>query len=96
MKLSIVQLSDIHPKSEAQKNPILKKMDKVGRAVLGLQPDVGGCVVVVSGDTAYSGKESEYLHAKTLFDSILTTLASGLSCRPLILCAGTWQPRLQL
>jgi len=81
MKISIVQLSDIHLKADEKKNRVLTRAEQIANAVLGLHADVAGCVVIASGDTAYSGKESEYDHAETLYGQILSVISKQLCPR---------------
>ncbi len=74
MKIALVQLSDIHLRADANmtvseaENPALKRADGVARAVNSVCQGVSYGVIVVSGDTAFSGKEVEYQHGRVLIE----------------------------
>ncbi len=84
MKLMLLQLSDIHLKGDARKNPILARAERIAQAVLGVPDDVDGYVIVMSGDTASSGKAAEYQHAIGFYSSIVQTIAKQFPKKPII------------
>lgn len=61
MKISLVQLSDIHIKGP--EDHILSRVDKIARSVRSLEYGSTACIVVFSGDTAFSGTDEQYLLA---------------------------------
>jgi len=76
MRLLVVHLSDIHLVDDKSRNPILQRSHNLLQAVLGMQiEDVAGCVIIMSGDTAFSGTDPQYSHAMSLFEALLDPLA---------------------
>ena len=67
MGFTIIHFSDIHFKEE--NNAIINKKAPLKRACLS-ELDEKNVVIVVSGDIAYSGKESEYRVAKSFFNEL--------------------------
>ena len=82
MRLMLLQLSDIHLKVEARKNTVLGRAE-IAEAVLGVEDDVAGYVIVMSGDTAFSGKPEEYEHGLTFYTSIIDTLFAQFPNKPI-------------
>jgi len=72
MKIAVCHLSDIHLKSGV--NPILARVGKISDAMNTVDGDIKTCFVVLTGDMAFSGKASEYVHGL----SLLAQLQSGL------------------
>src|SRR5262245_33078553 len=70
MKIALVQLSDIHLTEDPASNPVLGRSGAVARAVASVCHGVDYGVLVVSGDTAYSGKEVEYQHGRNLTEGV--------------------------
>src|ERR1041385_4521010 len=68
MKLLLIQLSDIHVKNE--NDPILLRNKKIYEAIRNLDYEVEGCVIIISGDIAYSGKEEQYIAAIDFISSL--------------------------
>ncbi len=58
MKLMLLHLSDIHITSED--NSITQKYPYIVDAVKNLDYELDMCVVMVTGDIAYSGQEYQY------------------------------------
>ena len=58
MKFLITQLSDIHFKES--ENAILKKEEKLFEAIRTSTSEYEEIFLLVTGDTAFSGKETEY------------------------------------
>ncbi len=58
MKLLVIQLSDIHFKET--ENAIIKKEEKLFEAIRNSTLEYEEIFLLVTGDTAYSGKENEY------------------------------------
>lgn len=74
--LLVVHLSDIHFHFNGQ-NPIDARATEIARAVMGAQADRPfSCLLLVSGDLAYSGAESEYKAAWEFLQRIITELKS--------------------
>lgn len=61
MKTLLIHLSDIHIKTGD--DPILSRGKKIVDAVKNLEPSVNSAIIVVSGDTTYSGTEDQYLYS---------------------------------
>lgn len=76
MKILLVQLSDIHLKGE---DGILSGADKIASAVRDRDPDIAACLVVVSGDTAFSGLDEQYSAAIDFLEDLKAELASYFS-----------------
>lgn len=68
MKLLLLHLSDIHIKSEG--DFILKRADQIADAMSGLDTDIASCIVVVTGDIAYSGQVDQYRLAEHFLDEL--------------------------
>lgn len=79
MKILIVQLSDAHI-TEYQ-NPILSRVQSISDAVKNLDYQLDGCFVVLSGDAAFSGSESEYEIAMGFLAELQHTLGNQLHTR---------------
>jgi hypothetical protein len=64
MRLLLIQLSDLHIRSE--NDFVLKRAEQIAAAIksTNYRPDL--CVFVISGDIAYSGEEGQYLLALDL------------------------------
>jgi len=89
MKLGILHLSDIHLKEEVDSNPVLTKVDAIAGAVGGIPETLDEFLVIVSGDTAFSGKKAEYAHAMTFFRDLLASLQSrGITPRSIVFVPG--------
>ncbi len=73
-RIGIVQLSDIHFHKGALSDYMQTQMTAIATAVASLRAGYGvtDVIVVISGDLAYSGQQSEYEHAVNLLDSIRT------------------------
>lgn len=72
MKLLLLHLSDIHIRSQG--DFILNRADQIASAMSSLDFEVGGGVVVITGDVAFSGQAVEY----TLAEEFLCKLKSRL------------------
>lgn len=68
MSIILLHLSDIHIRSE--KDWILDKGERIAACAYNLLPEADAVFVVVSGDIAFSGSESEYVAAKRLFEEL--------------------------
>ncbi|ULU23195.1 metallophosphoesterase [Dyella terrae] len=75
MKVVLVQLSDIHIDDETN-NSILTKTDEISRAVYPYLPGADHIVLIVSGDIAYSGTQSQYKLAQTFLQEIVEKLSA--------------------
>jgi len=72
MKLLLLHLSDIHIKSEG--DFILKRATLIADAMSGLDTLIEGCIVVVTGDIAYSGQADQYVLAEQFLDQLKARL----------------------
>jgi 3',5'-cyclic AMP phosphodiesterase CpdA len=61
MRLAVLHLSDIHFRKTG--NPVSAKVDQIVSALLSADPGVTLCLVIVSGDIAFSGDPDEYAAA---------------------------------
>ena len=77
MRVLIVQLSDIH--FRGTDDPVLSKAGRIVDAVRGLDYHVSACVVVLSGDITFGGKEDEFLVALEFVDELKQRLTSELA-----------------
>jgi len=58
MQVIMLQISDIH--IQTGRESVLLRAHNIKDACHGVAPSAGGCVIVISGDVAFSGKTSEY------------------------------------
>ena len=75
MSIAVVHLSDIHLKSPVTLNGILPRIPALRAAIRQGIVGADACVVVMSGDVAFSGKTAEYEIAKEFFRSLLNGIA---------------------
>jgi 3',5'-cyclic AMP phosphodiesterase CpdA len=85
MNLAILQLSDIHLKKES--NAVVAKLSGIRGVIEAHAANLDACVIAVSGDIAYSGKDAEYTVATHLLDSLRSAcndcnLISYVCCIP--------------
>lgn len=73
MRLLLLQLSDIHFRATA--NPIAKRLDALLAAIRSVAPRPDGCVLLVTGDVAWSGEKEEYENAERFFEILRSELA---------------------
>src|SRR5271157_4509088 len=72
MELAILHLSDIHLTSAH--DIVLTRASKIRDALHGAVPGATACVVLLSGDIAYSGKQLEYEIAYSFFEQLKAEL----------------------
>ncbi len=77
MKLLLIHLSDIHIIGED--NPIIHRYGQIADAVKNLDYSLDACLVVVTGDIAYSGTDEQYLAAYDFFANLNQCLVDNLS-----------------
>ena len=80
MKLLILHLSDIHFADD--NNLITSRLPKIVAAVRSVEHKFDTCLLLVSGDIAFSGKQSEYAIAREFFEKLqaeLRQLQPGLT-----------------
>src|SRR5215216_4207133 len=77
MKISIVQLSDIHFKSPGD-NFLLGRLDKIVAAIVNLAKDSDLCLLLITGDIVFSGKKEEYEIAQKFFDDLCSKLTMSM------------------
>ena len=68
MKLALIHLSDIHIADK--KCEVLARAQKICATVNTLLPDVGGVIIAVTGDIAYSGTSNQYALALEFFEQL--------------------------
>lgn len=68
MIVGLLQLSDIH--IEAQNNSILSKHDKIPWALQEYIYQLDHLFIIITGDSAFSGREIEYLQVMQMIDNI--------------------------
>lgn len=88
MKLLLLHLSDIHVKSDG--DFILKRADQISSALTNLEDNIEGCIVVVTGDIAYSGQPGEYVLAERFFLQLQACLIKviGVADIPIVIVPG--------
>ncbi|GBG12988.1 DNA repair exonuclease [Novimethylophilus kurashikiensis] len=72
MKIGILHLSDIHIRTTH--DPVLGRGLQIASTTYSLLPEVECLFIVVSGDIAYGGQESEYKEAESLFNQIKASI----------------------
>lgn len=76
MRLLLLHLSDIHLK--VKHNPILARLPKIRDALRNLDHEITSCVLVISGDIAYSGQVEEYQIALQFVEDLRQQLKESL------------------
>jgi hypothetical protein len=84
MKFGVLHISDIHLRTNVKSNSVLDKIDSVGRAIKTELYGISKLIILVSGDTAFSGKEAEYEYGITLLDGIKESITRHLKMDILI------------
>ena len=77
MKLLLIQLSDIHITGED--DVVTDRHSQIVNAVKNLDYSLDLCVIVVTGDIAYSGTDEQYFVALEFFGNIQQLLSDNLS-----------------
>ena len=77
MSLILVQLSDIHFKSPGS-NTLLERVDKIASAIVSVDKNAKLCLLLITGDIAFSGKAAEYDIAFSFFKELHSKLLSGM------------------
>ena len=77
MKLLLIHLSDIH--FTAANDVIFDRSSAILNAVKNLDYSLDLCVVVVTGDIAYSGSDEQYIIALEFFEQLKQLLSNNLS-----------------
>jgi len=85
LNLLVLHLSDIHLKKEA--NAIIPKLDGLRGVIEAHAANVDVCIIALSGDVSYSGKDAEYAIAAQVLDRLRSActecgLKSYLCCIP--------------
>ncbi len=83
MNIVLTQLSDIHFKSNEQ-NILCKRIDKIASAINSSANDVDACLILITGDIAYSGSAEEYTVAQSFFQELRLKLSEELDAIELI------------
>ncbi|MCC6997747.1 MAG: metallophosphoesterase [Deltaproteobacteria bacterium] len=76
MQVLLVHLSDIHIKHAG--DSVLSRAEQIARAALSIDRSVSYCVLLVTGDIAFSGESAQYEEAYKLLTGIRTQLAKML------------------
>ncbi len=76
MRLLLIHLSDIHVKGP--KEVIFNRRGAIVDAVKNLDYSLDACVIVVTGDIAYAGKEDQLFHAWEFLDALKSDLIEKL------------------
>jgi DNA repair exonuclease SbcCD nuclease subunit/molybdopterin-guanine dinucleotide biosynthesis protein len=79
MKLLLLHLSDIHITNQRSANSILSRAKDIAAAISSIAPSCDACMIIVSGDIAYSGRTDEYILAKEFFDGLKRELTHRIS-----------------
>ena len=77
MKTLILHISDIHLR-DGHTNPSIPKFEFIGRSVQNEESDIKQVIVVVSGDLAYGGLQSEYELGKQCLDVLTSDLEARM------------------
>ena len=81
MKIALIQISDVHlrlydTKEATQfQNPVLSRGELIAQAVNSICAGIEAGLLIVSGDTAFSGKAEEYSMGVELLDRIRSEIA---------------------
>jgi hypothetical protein len=75
MRLVLLHLSDLHFRADAAGNPLAARSSHIRAAVQAIAPSARACLILITGDIAYSGQPPEYVLAR----NFLTSLRSGLT-----------------
>lgn len=76
MRLLLVQLSDIHLRTSG--NSVLDRRGPIVRALQNLEPDLEACILLFTGDIAYSGNSDEYYLALDFIGKLQNELQGAL------------------
>lgn len=72
MKIGLLQLSDIH--IDQQDNSVLFKYEKIHQAVQEFIFEIDHLFLMVTGDSAFSGKEEEYIKVIDMLEGIMSNI----------------------
>lgn len=78
MSVVLIQLSDIHFKVNGI-NPLLERVDQLSSALISSARDAETCLLLITGDVAFSGAVEEYVIAQKFFEDLSTKLKAGLN-----------------
>lgn len=73
MKIQFIHLSDLHIRNNSQIN---LKIDKLVSAIQGIGA-VDKCILICSGDLAFSGNKNEYYQVKSFIGALLSKLGES-------------------
>ena len=77
MKILLIHLSDIHITGDD--NPIIQRASQIADSVKNLEYSLDVCLIVVTGDVAYSGTDEQYLAAYNFFAELNQSLRENLT-----------------
>src|SRR6185437_14203186 len=80
MRILILQLSDIHFRESG--NTVDARRHAITEAVRNLEPGAGCCVLLLTGDVAFSGLGAEYMAAYEFIETLRQELHIELSNQP--------------
>lgn len=75
MRLLILQLSDMHFRISG--NPIEQRFEELMAAVLSIAPKPDSCLLLLTGDIAFSGVPEEFIQAESFLRSVKTRLVDS-------------------
>jgi hypothetical protein len=74
MEIALLHLTDIHVKTGTE--PVLGRVEAIKGAVHEGAPNASACIIVISGDVAFSGSQAEYDAAYAFFDDLRNQISS--------------------
>src|SRR5437899_328004 len=72
MQIAVLHLSDIHINSS--RSPVLSRASSIASALHEVAPHASACIVIISGDVAYSGQAAQYDAALKFLDDLRNSL----------------------
>ncbi len=73
MRVCLLHLSDIHFRTN--KNPVSERVEQIVRAVLSTDVAYQLCIILITGDIAFSGAETEYSEAASFLECLGISLS---------------------
>ncbi|MGH9343414.1 MAG: metallophosphoesterase [Terriglobia bacterium] len=84
MRVLIAHLSDIHIRSSS--DPVLPRAQLIAQAIRGVEPAPDLCVLVFSGDIAFSGRQEQYEVALDFIETVRADLAAAFTASVPVHC----------
>lgn len=76
-KMLLLQLSDIHVKNST--DPVLQRSEAIVAAIKNLDYEIDAAVILISGDLAFSGQQSQYNAVWDFIERVQTSLQANLA-----------------